>query len=386
MFVLRQYTGFVLLMFVPLAALFASCTVGYLLAVAGKKLTRVLVALAFRKHVASGGEDMNMRAIRTLPLAAVCLLLFATSAIAQQPAQPQAPDAHYTINVGVDEVLLHATVRNHKGAPVAGLNKENFQVFEDGVLQPIKHFSHEDIPVTVGIVIDNSGSMRPKRAEVIAAALAFANSSNPHDQMFLVNFNEHVSFGLPSNIPFTDRGDQLRLAMTTVKADGKTALYDAVAVALDHLKAGDRDKKVLIVVSDGADNASAHTKAQMIDLATRSNAIIYAVGIYEPDDPENRDPHALEELAKAGGGEAYFPKALEDVKPICERIAHEIRNQYTISYVPTNQKQDGTFRSVQVRAATPEGRGLSVSTRAGYLAPSKPLATAKDAARPDVKN
>jgi VWFA-related protein len=311
------------------------------------------------------------------------LVPFATSAVAQQRVQPQTPDARYTINVGVDEVLLHATVRDRKGTPVAGLNKENFQVFEDGILQPIKHFSHEDIPITAGIVIDNSGSMRPKRAEVVAAALAFANSSNPYDQMFLVNFNEHVSFGLPASIPFTDRGDQLRLAMTTVKADGKTALYDAVAVALDHLKGGDRDKKVLIVVSDGADNASAHTKAQMLDLATRSNAIIYAVGIYEPDDPENRDPHALEELAKAGGGEAYFPRALEDVKPICERIAHEIRNQYTISYIPTNQKQDGTFRAIQLRAATPEGRGLAVTTRAGYLAPAKPLAAAKDAARPE---
>jgi Ca-activated chloride channel homolog len=331
---------------------------------------------------------MTMTAIRYLAsttgasrirLASICLVLIAASAFAQQPSQ--APDARYTINVGVEEVLLHATVRNHKGAPVAGLNKDNFQVFEDGVLQPIKHFSHEDIPVTVGIVIDNSGSMRPKRAEVVAAALAFANSSNPHDEMFLVNFNEHVSFGLPPDIAFTDKADQLRLAMTTVKADGKTALYDAVAVALDHLKAGDRDKKVLIVVSDGADNASAHTRAQMLDLATRSNAIIYAVGIYEADDPD-RDPHALAELAKAGGGEAYFPKALEDVRPICERIAHEIRNQYTISYIPTNQKQDGTFRALQVRAATPEGRGLAVTTRAGYVAPGKTVSTAKDAAKP----
>src|SRR5690242_2813937 len=160
---------------------------------------------------------MKMRAIRNLGLPAICLVLFAISAVAQQPAQPQVPDARYTINVGVDEVLLHATVRNRKGTPVAGLNKENFQVFEDGVLQPIKHFSHEDIPVTAGIVIDNSGSMRPKRAEVVAAALAFANSSNPQDQMFLINFNEYVRFGLPAAMPFTDQPDQLKAAMSTVK-------------------------------------------------------------------------------------------------------------------------------------------------------------------------
>jgi len=323
-----------------------------------------------------------MRAIRNLRLAVICVVFVATSAVGQQPGQPQAPDARYTINVGVQEVLLHATVRNRNGAPVAGLNQENFQVFEDGVLQPIKHFSHEDIPVTAGIVIDNSGSMRSKRAEVITAALAFANSSNPYDQMFLVNFNEHVRFALPSETLFTDNANELRTAMSTVKADGETALYDAVAVALDHLKKGNRDKKVLIVVSDGADNASKHTKAQVLDLATRSNAIIYAIAIYQPDDSENRDPHALQQLAKAGGGEAYFPKELAEVRPICERIAHEIRNQYTISYIPTNQKQDGTFRAIQLRAATPQGRGLAVTTRAGYVAPVNPAA-AKGAVRPE---
>src|SRR3954466_14925828 len=216
----------------------------------------------------------------------VCIIILqlmaGVSASAQQPTLTPSPESRYTINVNVREVVLHATVRNRKGTPVAGLGVENFQVFEDRVQQPIKHFSHEDIPVTVGLVIDNSGSMRPKRAEVIAAALAFATSSNPQDQMFLVNFNEHVTFGLPHDVAFTDRADQLKDAMRSVKADGKTALYDAVAVALDHLEQGNRDKKVLIVVSDGADNASKRSKAEMLDLAAKSNAIIYSVGIYEP--------------------------------------------------------------------------------------------------------
>jgi Ca-activated chloride channel family protein len=312
-----------------------------------------------------------------IAIAASCLGFFAAAALAQQPSG--VPDARYTIKVGVEEVLLHVTVRNHNGKPVAGLSRENFQVFEDRVPQPIKYFSHEDIPVTVGIVVDNSGSMRPKRAEVIAAALAFADSSNPHDQIFLVNFNEHVSLGLPPGVAFTDRRDQLQAAMSTIRADGETALYDAVAVALDHLKAGDRDNKVLIIISDGADNASSHTRAQILDLAARSDAVIYAVGIYEQDDPD-RDPHALKELAKASGGEAYFPKALADVRPICERIAHEIRNQYTISYSPANRKQDGKFHAIQVRAVTPQGRGLVVTTRAGYLA-AKPAAVATNAIR-----
>jgi Ca-activated chloride channel family protein len=318
--------------------------------------------------------------------AIISLLIASAVARAQQATPSPPPDDRYTISVSVDEVLLHATVRNRRGTPVAGLGKDDFQVFEDRVLQRIKHFSQEDIPVTVGLVIDNSGSMRPKREEVIAAALAFAGSSNPLDQMFLVNFNEHVSFGLPRNTLFTDQSDQLKAAMNTVTADGKTALYDAVAIALEHLKKGNRDKKVLIVVSDGADNASVHTKAQMLDLATKSDAIIYALGIYEPDDPENRNPHVLRELSKASGGEAFFPESLRDVLPICERIAREIRNQYTISYIPTNQKQDGTYRAIQVRAASPKGGGLAVTTRVGYVAPLKPAVATAGATRMEERN
>jgi Ca-activated chloride channel family protein len=310
-------------------------------------------------------------------------LIVAVSASAQQPAPSPSPESRYTINVNVREVVLHATVRTRKGTPVAGLGIENFQVFEDRVQQPIKHFSHEDIPVTVGLVIDNSGSMRPKRAEVIAAALAFAGSSNPQDQMFLVNFNEHVSFGLPPKTPFTDKPDQLKAAMGTVISDGQTALYDAVAIALEHMKRGNRDKKVLIVVSDGADNASVRTKQQMLELANKSDAIIYALGIYEPDDPD-RSPKVLSELAKATGGEAFFPETLKDVVPICEHIAHEIRNQYTISYSPTNEKQDGTYRALQVRASSTKSGGLFVITRSGYVAPFKPAVIGES--KPQVRN
>jgi VWFA-related protein len=291
-------------------------------------------------------------------------LIVLPSALGQTPAPSS--EVGYTLHVNVGEVVLHATVRNRKGTPVAGLSANDFQVFEDRVPQPIRHFSHEDIPVTVGLVIDNSGSMRPKRAEVIAAALAFASSSNPKDEMFLVNFNEHVSLGLSPKTPFTDQRDQLKVAMSTVMSDGRTALYDAVAVALEHLKDGSRDKKVLIIVSDGADNASKQTKSQMMNLAKQSDAIIYALGIYEADDPD-RNPGVLSELTKMTGGQAYFPEELKDVLPISERIAHEIRNQYTIVYSPTNQKQDGTYRLIGVRAID----GMRVITRAGYIAPPK---------------
>jgi VWFA-related protein len=268
-------------------------------------------------------------------------------------------------------VVLNATVLNRKGALVSGLRKEDFQVYEDGVLQQIEEFSHEDIPVTVGLVVDNSGSMRPKIDDVIAAALAFARSSNPKDQMFVVNFNEHISFGLPMDTPFTDKATQLRVALSTIQARGRTALYDAVAAALEHLKKGNRDKKVLIVVSDGGDNASTHKLDQIMVLAGQSDAIIYTLGLFDASD-DDRDPGVLKRLAKATGGETFLPDALSEVVPICERIAQDIRNQYTITYVPTNRTQDAKYRLIQVKAAAPGRGGLSVRTRAGYSMTLKP--------------
>jgi Ca-activated chloride channel family protein len=301
----------------------------------------------------------------------VGFLWLVTCAATAQQGRPEAAvqqPGGYTINVSVEEVVLHATVQTRQGSPVSGLGKNDFQVFEDGVPQTIRHFSHGDIPVTAGLVIDNSGSMGPKRAEVIAAALAFAASSNPQDQMFLVNFNERVWFGLPADTPFSDRPEQLKTAMQSVKANGRTALYDAIAIALQHLKKGARDKRVLIVVTDGGDNASTHTRAEVVRMATESDALIYTLGIYDPDDPD-RNPRLLRQLAEASGGTAFFPDSLREVVPILERIAREIRNQYTLSYTSTNQKQDGGYRSIQVRV--PSAKGSSVTTRAGYVAPLK---------------
>jgi VWFA-related protein len=266
-------------------------------------------------------------------------------------------------------------VEDRKGAPVSGLAKDDFQVYEDGALQQIEYYSHEDIPVTVGLVLDNSGSMEPKRNEVIAAALMFARSSNPLDQMFVVNFNEHVTFGLPADTPFTDKTAQLQAALSKFKTSGETALYDALAAAIEHLKKGNRDKKVLIVVSDGGDNASKYKLSQILAMAEKSDAIIYTIGIYTDEDPDKK-PDALQRLSRATGGSAQFPGALTDVVPLCERIAHDIREQYTLAYAPLNRSQDGGYRVIQVKAKVPGHGGLSVRTRAGYYAPSAPQAIA----------
>lgn len=291
---------------------------------------------------------------------------------AQSPTRPDNQvEIQDTIKINVDLVVLHASVQDREHLPVAGLGKENFQIYEDGVPQQIESFGHGDIPVTVGLVIDNSGSMRPKRTEVIAAALAFVRASNAKDQMFVVNFNERIFFGLPATTAFTNNERQLEIALSQFAAEGMTALYDAATAGLEHLKKGDRDKKVLVVVSDGGDNASIHSQAQVMTLAKQSDAIIYTIGIFDQNDMD-RNPRALRQLAKATGGEAFLPQSVKEVIPICERIARDIRSQYTLTYVPTKIKYDGKYRVIEVKASAPGHGRLTVRTRTGYFAAIKP--------------
>jgi Ca-activated chloride channel family protein len=302
------------------------------------------------------------------------ILLLVPLSLAQRvqvlPLPPHQQDQD-PFRIKVELVVLHVTVLNDEHQPVTGLDKAAFQIYENGVLQEIESFRHEDLPVTVGLVIDNSGSMRTKRTEVIAAAQAFAQASNPNDQHFLVNFNEYVTFGLPADLPFTSDLTQLAAVLTAITANGKTALNDAVAAALTHLKKGNRDKQVLIVVSDGADNASQYDTARILTLAKKSEAIIYTLGIFEPADPD-RNPGALKQFAKATGGEAFFPHSVTDATAICERIARDIRSQYTLTYEPANLTYDGNYRAIQVKAKVPGGAKLAVRARAGYYAPLKP--------------
>jgi Ca-activated chloride channel family protein len=312
---------------------------------------------------------------------AVLLLIASAGLLHAQQSVPTNRGDDYTISVNVDVVVLHATVQDRHGNLVSGLGKTNFRIYEDGVLQTIKYFSHEDIPVTVGLVVDNSGSMGSKRADVIAAALAFARSSNPQDQMFVVNFNEKISFGLPKNVLFTDKVAQLEVALSRIAADGETALYDAVAAALDHLKLGNRDRKVLIVISDGGDNASKHKLVEIMTAAGQPDATIYTIGIFDEEDGDSK-PHVLKQLASNTGGEAFFPESSKDVLPICKRIAHDIRNQYTLAYVPTNRKRDGTYRVVRLEAITTGNRRSSARTRTGYFAARAIAAVDKQERRP----
>ncbi len=272
-------------------------------------------------------------------------------------------------------MVLQATVRDRAGHTVMELQRDDFTVFEDGKPQPIRLFRHEDTPVTVGLVVDHSGSMREKLADVTAAAQAFVQSSNSADRMFVVNFNETVSLGLPIGMPFSDSAEQLGKAIWGAPAIGTTALYDAIIEALKRVQESTHDKKVLIVISDGGDNASKATLDRVLKLTEQSNAMIYTIGIFEPDDPD-KNPGVLRRLAKESGGEAFFPTRLNETVEICQRIARDIRDQYTIGYSSTNGKRDGVYHKVRLAAREKDNEKLFVRTRAGYstgreLQPSK---------------
>lgn len=272
----------------------------------------------------------------------------------------------FSINVGL--VVLPVAVLDKAGHPVSGLDEKDFTIYEDGVPQKIQVFDHTDIPVAVGLVIDNSTSMVPKRSEVIAAAMDLAESSNPQDQIFVIHFHDRVVFGLKLGEAFTNDIEELRTAVSRNAGLGKTSLYDAVVAGLEHVQQSDLTKRVLVVVSDGGDNASRHTLKETLDMTTESNTLIYSVGIYDRNDLD-QNPKVLKQLAGITGGGAYFPRNLSQLSETCKRIATEIRSQYTLGYIPSNQKKDGTYRKIRVEVKAENAGKLAVRTRSGYIAP-----------------
>lgn len=269
-------------------------------------------------------------------------------------------------------VLLDVSVKDSAGGFVSGLSKDNFKVYENGKPQPITQFADADAPVTVGIVVDESGSMRPKRAEVITAALVFNQASNPMDETFVINFNERPRRGLPDDILFTDKVQQLRMALWQGTPEGRTALYDAIDMALNQLDFGRRDKKTLVLISDGGDNHSTHTQQEVMQHLLTSAATIYTVGLYDEDDPEKNEG-VLKKLAQVSGGVFYHPATLADILPICRQIAKDIRTRYTIGYVPSAEGK--AERHIKVEAASAEHPKLVVRTRTNYLFSDQAAAT-----------
>jgi Ca-activated chloride channel family protein len=273
----------------------------------------------------------------------------------------------FTLSVDVDLVVFNVTVLGRDGRPVTGLTDKDFRVYEDGSEQKIKIFQPEDTPSTVGLVIDNSGSMTNKRKDVVAAGQEFISASQTQDELFILNFNRMPWFALPSSQAFTTDRSQLNAALMQTRAEGTTALYDALKLALEHLDKGTRQRKALVVISDGGDNASTTKLDDVLYVAQQSSATIYCIGIYDPFQ-KDRNPSVLRRIAKITGGEAYFPNTLDNLHSVWPRIANAIRGQYTIGYVSTNQNRDGAYRKVRITAADKKGKSLDVRTRPGYIA------------------
>jgi Ca-activated chloride channel family protein len=306
---------------------------------------------------------MNRRsAIRFLTFSSAGFLL----RLGGQDTVPQTDSAQdFTIKTEARLVLLDVSVRDHSGRFVPDLPKESFIVMEDGKPQEVTAFAGNDVPVTVGILVDESYSMNSKRPDVLTAALTFIGAGNPQDEIFVINFNDRVKFGLPSDVPFSDNIQQLSAALDRGAPEGTTRLYDATLEGLRKLELGHRGKKALLVISDGGDNASESTRAQMLEAVQRTVATIYTVGIFGPED-RDKDPGILKQMARISGGEAFFPATVPDTIPVCRGIAKEIRSRYTIGYVPQSGKPGGALRRIQVTVSS-EGKGkLSAHTRESY--------------------
>ncbi|HEX3643967.1 MAG TPA: VWA domain-containing protein [Vicinamibacterales bacterium] len=285
-------------------------------------------------------------------LIAVALLPFA-GLLAQQPA----------FRAETRLVVLHATVRNSRGELVTNLERDAFRVFENGKRQPITLFRRDDIPVSLGLLIDNSGSMRLLRSKVEAAAVALARASNPEDEIFVLNFNDKARL----DVPFTSSVAELEAGIGRVDSIGGTAMWDAIGQAQSYLsERGTRERRVLLVITDGIDNASAATRDQIEKQAEQRDTVIFAVGLFGDEGRVKQGRHELDRLADRTGGIAYYPAGIDQMGEVALEIARQIRNQYTIAYAPSNQALDGTYRTIRVTVASPEA--LSVRTRAGYRA------------------
>jgi VWFA-related protein len=263
-------------------------------------------------------------------------------------------------------VILHVNVFDRRSDAVPDLPRESFKVFEDDQRQEITFFGGADVPVAVGLILDASGSMIAREHLVTTGGNAFARSSHPEDELFTIHFNEAVKYGLPPTMPFTSNRSLLHSALAGYRPGGRTALYDAVIAGLEHLERATHQKHVLVVLSDGEDNASAHSEDEMIERARSSDAIVYTVSNANRRIGMPGNPAVLRKLADVTGGVAYFPGSDEKVIENFDELAGNIRRGYSIGYVPTNSKPDEGYRRVKVMVSAPGRTNLSVRTRDGY--------------------
>jgi VWFA-related protein len=299
-----------------------------------------------------------------MKVAAAALVLLASSLWCVARAATQDAQPGRTVFASrADLVVVHVSVVDTKSGLVSGLPRESFAVYEDGRPQRIDFFLNEDTPATVGLVIDASMSMHRKREALVAGGMAFAEATRSRDEIFTVHFNERVWFGLAPDQPFTSDAGVLRTALQKSPARGRTALFDGVAAALRHLERGTSQKKALVVISDGGDNASTESFEDILRRVNASDALIYTICLKDEYD-RDADPEALERLAAASGGIAFSPRRIGDVTKILERVARDIHGGYTIGYVPVGARSG--HRDLRVEVAAPNRRQLLVRARSGY--------------------
>jgi Ca-activated chloride channel homolog len=301
-----------------------------------------------------------------------CLLvLLLLSAGSLSPAQNlETPD--YKVTIDVELVQLPVSVVDKHGLPVRGLHRQYFTVYEDKVLQDISVFTQDEVPLSVGLVIDTSGSMIKKVDRLSTAAMTFIRENNPEDQTSIVTFGEDVS--IERN--FTGDTHELTRALMRIPPNRGTALYDAIFLAAkDLVHTGSHEKKALLIVTDGEDNKSRYDLKQVRQALSESKVIVYTVGLLSSDSPDyiqDESRKVLNQLAKDTGGASFFPKNVNDVDEVCKRIARDLRNQYTIGYRPTNRNLDGSWRKIQVRINPPKDTpSLKIRTKQGYYAPNR---------------
>ena len=312
---------------------------------------------------------------RHIILTSALVALGLTSAAAQR-------DAHFSARS--DLVVLDVAVTDRRGGFVGGLPQASFQILEDGRPQDVSFFAQQDAPATIGLLIDSSGSMVEHKDRVVAAITTFALASHREDQFLPLAFNEHVTIVLPPERRFTDDANELRDSLTRgLNAYGRTAFHDALAYALENLSEARHERRALVVLSDGGDNASRLSFDDVLKQVQASNVVIYSIALLDPLS-RDQNPKGLRRLAEATGGLAFEPKRVGEIATALVTIAEDIRSRYTLAYAPANVEADGRLRHVSVTAMSPDHSRLKVRTRTGYIA--EPPKTAVPAPAPATSN
>src|SRR5437764_11726672 len=281
----------------------------------------------------------------------------------------RAQDSVYKLNVNVDLTEVHVSVTDDKDHPIGNLNKDNFKIFEDRSEQKISVFKHEDFPVSLGLVIDNSRSMEPRKERLDAAALSFVRKSNPEDETFIVHFDDAARL----DRDFTDSIPLLEESLAGVKPYGQTAIYDALMLALDHMHYARHQKRAVLLITDGVDNSSEHTLTEALEATQQSHVAVYTVGLLSASGGQKAEDSLLR-IAEASGGRAFFPLTVDEAHADMERVARDLREQYTLGYIPSNPSRSGQWRSVRVDVIPPRGTPrttkLYATYRHGYYGPA----------------